>query len=35
MFEHKKNLLREVKVERANPQYAILMQEQLGVEMES
>lgn len=30
MFEHKKQLLREVKVERPNPQYAVLMQEQLG-----
>ena len=30
MFEHNKNLLREVKIERPNPQYAILMQEQLG-----
>ncbi|NME82072.1 manganese catalase family protein [Clostridium sp. SM-530-WT-3G] len=30
MFEHKKNLLQEVKVERPNPQYAVLMQEQLG-----
>lgn len=30
MFEHKKQLLHEVKVERPNPQYAILMQEQLG-----
>ena len=30
MFEHKKQLLQEVKVERPNPQYAVLMQEQLG-----
>ena len=30
MFEHKKKLLREVKVEKPNPQYAALMQEQLG-----
>lgn len=30
MFEHKKNLLQEVKVEKPNPQYAVLMQEQLG-----
>lgn len=30
MFEHKKQLLHEVKVEIANPQYAVLMQEQLG-----
>ncbi|EHI98804.1 Catalase [Clostridium sp. DL-VIII] len=30
MFEHKKQLLRDVKVERINPQYAVLMQEQLG-----
>lgn len=30
MFEHKKQLLREVKVEKPNPQYAVLMQEQLG-----
>ncbi|HBB28319.1 MAG TPA: manganese catalase [Clostridiales bacterium] len=30
MFEHKKQLLHEVKVEKANPQYAVLMQEQLG-----
>ena len=30
MFEHKKQLLHEVKVERPNPQYAALMQEQLG-----
>lgn len=30
MFEHRKQLLHEVKVEKANPQYAVLMQEQLG-----
>ncbi|AGF58463.1 Mn-containing catalase [Clostridium saccharoperbutylacetonicum] len=30
MFEHKKELLKDVKVERINPQYAVLMQEQLG-----
>lgn len=30
MFEHKKKLLRAVKVEKPNPQYAVLMQEQLG-----
>lgn len=30
MFEHKKNLLHPVKVEKPNPQYAVLMQEQLG-----
>lgn len=30
MFKHEKQLLREVKVERPNPQYAVLMQEQLG-----
>ena len=30
MFEHKKQLLHEVKVEKINPQYAVLMQEQLG-----
>lgn len=30
MFKHEKQLLQEVKVERPNPQYAILMQEQLG-----
>ncbi len=30
MFEHKKQLLHEVKVQRPNPQYAVLMQEQLG-----
>ena len=30
MFEHKKQLLHEVKVERPNPQYAVLLQEQLG-----
>lgn len=30
MFKHEKQLLQEVKVERPNPQYAVLMQEQLG-----
>ena len=30
MFEHKKQLLHDVKVEGPNPQYAVLMQEQLG-----
>ena len=30
MFKHNKALLKEVKVERPNPQYAVLMQEQLG-----
>lgn len=30
MFKHDKPLLHEVKVERPNPQYAVLMQEQLG-----
>ena len=30
MFEHKKQLLHEVKVEKPNTQYAVLMQEQLG-----
>ena len=30
MFKQDKALLREVKVERPNPQYAVLMQEQLG-----
>ena len=30
MFKHDKALLHEVKVERPNPQYAVLMQEQLG-----
>lgn len=30
MFEHKKKLLHTVKVERPNPQYAVLMQETLG-----
>jgi Mn-containing catalase len=30
MFMHDKRLLEEVRVERPNPQYAILMQEQLG-----
>ena len=30
MFKHEKQLLHEVKVEKPNPQYAVLMQEQLG-----
>jgi Mn-containing catalase len=30
MFKHEKQLLQDVKVERANPQYAVLLQEQLG-----
>ena len=30
MFKHEKKLLHEVKVEKPNPQYAVLMQEQLG-----
>ena len=30
MFKHEKQLLQEVKVERANPQYAVLLQEQFG-----
>lgn len=30
MFTHNKKLLRDVKVEKPNPQYAVLMQEQLG-----
>lgn len=30
MFKHEKKLLQDVKVERVNPQYAVLMQEQLG-----
>ncbi|AKN31037.1 manganese catalase [Clostridium carboxidivorans P7] len=30
MFKHEKQLLKDVKVERPNPQYAVLMQEQLG-----
>ena len=30
MFKHEKSLLRDVKVEKPNPQYAVLMQEQLG-----
>ena len=30
MFKHDKALLREVKVEKPNPQYAVLLQEQLG-----
>lgn len=30
MFKHEKQLLNEVKVDKINPQYAVLMQEQLG-----
>ena len=30
MFRHEKKLFHPVKVERPNPQYAVLMQEQLG-----
>lgn len=30
LFRHEKQLLRDVRVERPNPQYAVLMQEQLG-----
>lgn len=30
MFKHEKKLLHEVKIEKPNPQYAVLMQEQLG-----
>lgn len=30
MFKHEKQLLRDVMVERPNPQYAVLMQEQVG-----
>ena len=30
MFKHEKTLLHECKVERPNPQYALLLQEQLG-----
>lgn len=30
MFKHEKQLLKDVKVEKPNPQYAVLMQEQLG-----
>ena len=30
MFKHDKKLLHEVKIEKPNPQYAVLMQEQLG-----
>ena len=30
MFKHEKQLLHPVKIEKANPQYAALMQEQLG-----
>ena len=30
MFKHEKNLLKDVKVERPNPNYATMLQEQLG-----
>ena len=30
MFKHEKSLLREVRVKEPNPQYAALLQEQLG-----
>ena len=30
MFKHEKKLLHNVEVERPNPQYAVLLQEQLG-----
>ncbi|MGE5577974.1 MAG: manganese catalase family protein, partial [Syntrophothermus sp.] len=30
MFMHDKKLLQDVKVQRVNPQYAVLLQEQLG-----
>lgn len=30
MFKHEKELLQPVRVEKANPQYAVLLQEQLG-----
>ena len=30
MFKHEKQFLKDVRVEKANPQYAVLMQEQLG-----
>lgn len=30
MFKHEKQLLENVKVEKPNPQYAVLLQEQLG-----
>ncbi len=30
MFKHEKKLLHKVRVEKPNPQYAVLMQEQLG-----
>ena len=30
MFKHEKKLLHEIKIEKPNPQYAVLMQEQLG-----
>ena len=32
VFKHEKQFLHPVRVERPNPQYAILMQEQLGGE---
>ena len=32
MFKHEKQFLHPVRVEKPNPQYAILMQEQLGGE---
>lgn len=35
MFTHDKKLLYEVKVDSPNPNYAALLQEQLGVPMES
>ena len=35
MFKHEKQLLREVKVEKPNPQYAVLMQEQIEEVMEN
>ncbi len=30
MFKHEKQLLKDVRVEKPNPQYAVLMQEQIG-----
>jgi Mn-containing catalase len=30
MFKHEKQLLNPVKIEKAKPQYAVLLQEQLG-----
>ncbi len=30
MFKHEKQLLQEVRIEKVNPQYAVLLQEQLG-----